>query len=367
MGEEGTRRDMLPRRQVSAGNIASRRAPLKPFLPKPFGWMRREKGGTQRRGNRLRDRRRLSRWRWGWRTGSSGSSGSLSVGVVGSVRVVLLPLPSAGPCTAASTSSATTASSGVAVKVIRVGSRSRRVSLPVDRSTHGRCAEGKATRLFDDGLVDGRVGGVHVDHALLKVNLGIRTSVTDKVDDPLFAVLLGQVEAGSKVSNVDLLVNAAVGLGDDESGCLDKLVLELGEEKVVLGNLLGKAELLLGGVKVKVDKELDEELDDGVRALDAVRLGVDDLDQVLERLLRGELVDVGTGRVGEKGRGRGLLDHVDTGGAAGHNKGSNKVSEKPPAGGLNGVEVDGGQEHFDQLLTAGRVVEEDKERPVEKP
>lgn len=93
--------------------------------------------------------------------------------------LLLLPslaiLASATTCAASGTTTTTcssTASSTASTRRTSTATSSsafcgrRWVSLAVDGLTHGSSAEAEATRLFDDGLVDGRVGLVHVDHVL---------------------------------------------------------------------------------------------------------------------------------------------------------------------------------------------------------
>src|SRR5690242_14871261 len=101
-------------------------------------------------------------------------------------------------------------------------------------------------------------------------------------------------------------------------GGVDECVGGGEQEKVVLKNLLGLAELLLGLLKVKVDVQGLDEVGDGVGVL--VALLADDADQVLELAL--------------------VLVRV-AGAAAAGDDGGGQVAQDPGAVCLDGVDVGG--------------------------
>lgn len=52
---------------------------------------------------------------------------------------------------------------------------------------------------LDDLLVDGLRGVVHDDGAFLVVDFGVDAGVADEIDDPFFAFVLGEAEAGGEI------------------------------------------------------------------------------------------------------------------------------------------------------------------------
>lgn len=124
--------------------------------------------------------------------------------------------------------------------------------------------EGQALGLLDHLLVHAGVLRPHDDVVLRRVDLGIETRVADEVHDPLLGGHLVHVELLSQHANVDDLVDAAVGLKDEEACVLDKLVSAGDEEEVVRQNSLALAQLLLCALKVKVDVEALDELGDRI-------------------------------------------------------------------------------------------------------
>ena len=125
---------------------------------------------------------------------------------------------------------------------------------------------------------------------------------------------------------------------------INKCVGGAEQEEVVLENLLGLAELLLGLLKVKVNVQGLDEVGDGVGVL--VALLPDNADQVLELAL--------------------VLIRVAAPVAAGDD-GGGQVAQDPRAVCLDGVDVGGGEEHFGEGFAGGLVVEEREERPVDQP
>lgn len=125
---------------------------------------------------------------------------------------------------------------------------------------------------------------------------------------------------------------------------VDKCVCGAEQEEVVLENLLGLAELLLGFLKVKVNVQGLDEVGDRVGVL--VALLADDADEVLELAL--VLVRVAA-----------LVAAGDDGGG--------QVAQDPGAICLDGVDVGGGEEHFGEGLAGGLVVKEGEQRPVQQP
>lgn len=149
---------------------------------------------------------------------------------------------------------------------------------------------------------------------------------------------------GLDVLDVDPLVDLAVALRDEMPGRVDECVSGAEQEEVVLEDLLGLAQLLLGLLEVKVDVQGLDEVGDGVGVL--VRFLAHDADQVLELAL--VLVAV-------------------AGAAAAGDDGGGQVAQDPRARGLDSVDVGGREEHVGQRLAGGLVVEEGEQRPVEQP
>lgn len=139
------------------------------------------------------------------------------------------------------------------------------------------------------------------------------------------------------VFDVDLLVDAAVRLGDELSRAFHEVLLGCVQKEVVAEDVLALLELLLGAVKVETDKESLDELRDGVLVF--VGLLLDDLDELLHLALS----------------------------ALGSDDGNRKVAQDPGARGLDRVDVLRGKEHVDDRVTATRVVEDDVQRPVDQP
>ena len=148
------------------------------------------------------------------------------------------------------------------------------------------------------------------------------------------------------VRDVYALVYPAVRLGDEVPRVVHEVVAEVPEEEVVRDDRLRLAELLLRGLKVELDVELLEELCDRVLVL--VLLHLYDLDDLADRVADAR---------GERAR-RGL---------AAKNGGSSEVTKDPWGGGLNSVEVDGGEEGLKEEGAPLWMVEVDEEGPVEEP
>jgi len=119
------------------------------------------------------------------------------------------------------------------------------------------------------------------------------------------------------------------------------------KEEVAAQNLVGLGELLLSLLEVEVDVESLDKLADGVAVL--VGFLSNDADKVLELLLVRVLAVLAGGAV-----------------AVGDDS-SGEVTQDPGAGGLNGVDVCGGEEEVGELVAGGLVVEEGEERPVDQP
>lgn len=185
---------------------------------------------------------------------------------------------------------------------------------------------------------------VHDNCALLGVDLGVQTSVPNKVDDPFLAFLVVQTQAGAQSLDINACVDLAVALKDQVSGVVDESVGASSKEEVGSQHLLGTGQLSLGLLEVEVDEQGAHELGQGVVVL--VGLLAHDADNVLELFL--------------------LHTRVASAAAAGDN-GSGEVSQDPGAGGLNGVDVGGAEEKVEKGVAGGVAVEEGEEGPVDKP
>lgn len=210
-------------------------------------------------------------------------------------------------------------------------------------------AEEAALCLFNDLLVDVVGGVVHDDGAVLGVNLCVEAGLADEVDDPLLAVVGVEAELGGEVANVHAGKDFAVALADEVAGGIHKGVGRGGEEEVGAADVLGGAEGLAGGLKVVGNVESVDELGDGVGVL--VGLLADVADDVLELLLldaRGAVVAGGAGA------------------AARGDDGGDEVAQDPGAGRLDRVDVGRREEHVEDGLAGGVVVEEGEEGPVDE-
>ena len=110
--------------------------------------------------------------------------------------------------------------------------------------------------------------------------------------------------------DTDALMNATEGFEDHHPGVLYKVIQTGHQEEIVHQHRLAVPQLLLGPVKIKVDREVLNEGGDGV--LVGVRLLLDHLDQILHHVAP-----------------RGLV-RDDRGG---------QVAQYPGTGGLDGVKI----------------------------
>ena len=134
---------------------------------------------------------------------------------------------------------------------------------------------------------------------LLQVDLcvGAHARLADEVDDPLLALIGGEVKTLGEVPavtlamptsmrqldapNVNPSVYPAVRLANQPTRALHELVLELLQKEVVLDDLLRHGELIARLIEVKIDVEVFQEAGDGVAVL--VLLRRDDLRQLAQR------------------------------------------------------------------------------------
>lgn len=112
-----------------------------------------------------------------------------------------------------------------------------------------------------------------------KIDLGIYSSVPDKVYNPLFTLFLVEIERLRHVFNVDLLMNAAVSLGDELSCAFHKILLDGTKEEIVSQHFLALLQLLLCSIKVEMHEQSFNELGDGITVF--VGLLLNDLDELL--------------------------------------------------------------------------------------
>lgn len=135
---------------------------------------------------------------------------------------------------------------------------------------------------------------------LLQVDLSVsaHARLPNEVDDPFLAFALREFERCGKVTvapavsarrygfqcgaiakecsrDIDLLVNADIGLTDYKSGVLEEFVLELAQEEVIVEYALCFAQPSLGAFKVKIPVQIRKELSDGVFVL--IRLSLQNL------------------------------------------------------------------------------------------
>lgn len=205
------------------------------------------------------------------------------------------------------------------------------------------CPEETTLGLLNDLLVDvvGRV--VHHHSAVLAVDLGVQSSLADKVDNPLLTIVGVQTELGAEVADVHSAEDLAVALADEVSGGLDKGVGGRGEEEVASAHLGGLGEGLTGSLEIVGDVESADELGDRVGVL--VGLLADIADDVLDLL---------------------LLDGAIASTTSAGDNGGDQISQHPGAGGLDGVDERSGEEHVQDGLPGALPVKEGEEGPVEE-
>ena len=145
--------------------------------------------------------------------------------------------------------------------------------------------------------------------------------------------------------NIDLLVNAAIGLANEVPGIIHKVLPEVTEEEIILHNPLRDGQALLRSLEIKVDIEIFEELRDRVLVL------------VLLHLDHPHNVTNGVPRAGRR----------RTGCFARYDRCPSEVAQDPRTGSLDRVQVCGGEERFEEERAALWVIEVDEERPVYEP
>lgn len=212
-----------------------------------------------------------------------------------------------------------------------------------DGGVEDLCPEEAALGLLNHLLVDvvGRV--VHHHGAVLAVDLGVQSCLSDQVDDPLLTVVGVQAQLGAEVSDVHSAKDLAVALADEVSGSVDKGVGGRSKEEVASADLLSHGQGLAGSLKVVGNVQSADELGDGVGVL--VGLLADVADNVLDLL---------------------LLDGAVAGATAASNNGGDQVPQDPGARGLDGVDVGGGEEHVEDGFPGTLGVEEGEEGPVDQ-
>jgi hypothetical protein len=185
---------------------------------------------------------------------------------------------------------------------------------------------------------------VHYDSALLVVNLGIHSCVTDQIDDPLLSLILAETQSRAQVLNIDTCVNLAVALRDQVTGCIDEKLSSRDQEEVRLENLLSERKLSLGFLKVEVDVKSTDKVSDRVGVL--VDLLLHDTNDILQLLL--------------------VLARVSRAATA-SDDGSSQVSQDPRAAGLYTVDEGWAEEEIEDLIPSAVVVEEREKSPVNQP
>lgn len=142
----------------------------------------------------------------------------------------------------------------------------------------------------------------------------------------------------SPLPNGDALMDPAECLEDHQTRILHKLVQPLDDEEIVDDHRLAFVQLGARTLKVKVDVETLEELGNGIPV--GVRLLLDDLDQILER--------VATPRIDDDGR--------------------RQVTQNMRTHRLNGVQIERTiEEHLNDVVASLRVVHEHEHTPVDQP
>lgn len=184
---------------------------------------------------------------------------------------------------------------------------------------------------------------VHHNGAIFTVDLGVQSSLTDQVNNPLLTIVGVQTELGTKVADVHSAEDLAVALTDEVSGSIDKGIGGGSKEEVAAADLSGHGEGLTGSLKVVGDVEGVDKLCDRVGVL--ISFLSDITDNVLDLL---------------------LLDGAVASTATTGDNGGDQVSQDPGARGLDGVDVRCGKEHIQDRFPSTLPVEEGEERPVEQ-
>jgi len=136
-----------------------------------------------------------------------------------------------------------------------------------------------------------------------------------------------------------------VGLTDKISRVVQKVLMEATKEEIITNNLHSLLQLALRSLKVEINVKLLQEARNRVRIL--ILLHLNDLDSLPDSMAH------------TTGHGRRCFTR--------YNCRNSEISKNPGARCLNGVEVIGGEECFEEKGTSFRVIEVDEERPVEKP
>jgi hypothetical protein len=140
-------------------------------------------------------------------------------------------------------------------------------------------------------------------------------------------------------------VNATVRFANEVPRIVHKVLPEVAEEEVILHHPLCHSQALLRGLEIKIDIEVLEELCDRVLVLILLRL--DHAHNIPDGVSR-----AGGSRIGSFAR---------------YNSSPSQVAQDPRAGGLDRVQVCGGEERFEEECAALWVVEVNKERPMQEP
>ena len=200
-------------------------------------------------------------------------------------------------------------------------------------------------------------GGEATKTNLFEVDLCVcaHTHVPNQVYDPFLTLLLGEVEPCREVAvenvrmdekggmawdvlDINLLVNATVRFADEVPRIVHKVLPEVAEEEIVLHHPLRNGQAPLRSLEIKIDIEIFEELCDRVLVL------------ILLCLYHAHDIPDGVTCAGRR----------RIGSLARYNSSPSQVAQDPWGGGLDRVQVCGGEERFEEERAALWVVEVDK-------
>jgi hypothetical protein len=83
----------------------------------------------------------------------------------------------------------------------------------------------------------------HNNSAHLWIDFGIQTSIANKIHDPSFGIIVVHVQLFREHSNINALVDAAVGLKNEKTGVFQKLIPQWNGHEAILWRLLAQEEV----------------------------------------------------------------------------------------------------------------------------
>mmetsp|Transcript_44392 Transcript_44392/g.118433 ORF Transcript_44392/g.118433 Transcript_44392/m.118433 type:complete len:253 (+) Transcript_44392:921-1679(+) len=127
-----------------------------------------------------------------------------------------------------------------------------------------RRAENKRLGLGDHLLVDAGLRAAHNDVVLLRVDLGIKACIANKVDNPQLRLLLAHAQLICQGPDVDALMDPTVRLKNEKPCRLNKFVAHRLEKIISCKHALAAAKVVLCTIEIEVHNQALEELRNGI-------------------------------------------------------------------------------------------------------